>query len=756
MIEALTWWVAIEAIGAIAFPIAFIAFRFLPDRGFSFSKTVGLLLVSYTLWVGASARLIPNRYWAIVLLLALLATASSLIAFRQRRTLLEFLKQRWLHLAFLQALFIVAYVLALFLRSYVADLSVGERPTDSGIVNAISRAEYFPPEDPWLSGHSINYYYFGHLEVATLSKLTLVPTRISFNLALASVTALAALGIAGTAYNLIALRTRSRSVLFFAALAPVFYLVLANVEGAIELMAAHGLGSTGFYDLVGIKGLEGPSDSTSWYPTQPFWWGRANSFATGWPDRLFPFFRLFQGELHSEVLSMPLVTVAIGLALNVWRSLDLPGSRRSWVQAADFAFIALVLGAMAFTAIWDVPTFGLLLVIAFGLATFREGKVVWAALRRAGLFALALPAAAVLLFLPAYFLSYGPFGGIELTRAADATRLNHFLIMWLPVLAIIGTLAVASMGRPARPRLAASAVGALFAVVFLPWALLTVARGGLSELIDEITGRGSNLLTLALIGALLFAVVLALIYQLTAAKREEGHLPVAAFALVLSGLTLILILGVEFYWVKDTYWVPRINTLNKISFQGWAMSGAAGALGLYLFAAGFLKRNGWTRLRRVGAAAWALPAAVFILAGLVFPVTATFYVTDSFSGSRFLDGMNFVRETRPGDYEAVIWLTKNVEDTPVVMEAVGDSHTDYARVSAYTGLPTVLGWPLHEFFFRGSYDPQGNRREEVQLAYQSTDPSTVKRILERYNVQYVYLGPLERDAYGEVHPDVFA
>ena len=37
---------------------------------------------------------------------------------------------------------------------------------DMAFVNAVNRSEWFPPHDPWQSGESLNYYYFGHYLVA--------------------------------------------------------------------------------------------------------------------------------------------------------------------------------------------------------------------------------------------------------------------------------------------------------------------------------------------------------------------------------------------------------------------------------------------------------------------------------------------------------------------------------------------------------------------------------------------------------------
>jgi len=62
-------------------------------------------------------------------------------------------------------------------------------------------------------------------------------------------------------------------------------------------------------------------------------------------------------------------------------------------------------------------------------------------------------------------------------------------------------------------------------------------------------------------------------------------------------------------------------------------------------------------------------------------------------------------------------------------------------------LPTVLGWDNHEGQWRGSRDEIGSRTPDIQQLYVSSDWEAVKAILVKYNIRYVYVGPLERNTY---------
>ena len=67
------------------------------------------------------------------------------------------------------------------------------------------------------------------------------------------------------------------------------------------------------------------------------------------------------------------------------------------------------------------------------------------------------------------------------------------------------------------------------------------------------------------------------------------------------------------------------------------------------------------------------------------------------------------RSPRPGDPGAIEWLRDHAPHGSVVLEAVGDDYSAFghARISTFTGLPTVMGWPGHEL--QWAHDP-GRRR----------------------------------------------
>jgi uncharacterized membrane protein len=99
------------------------------------------------------------------------------------------------------------------------------------------------------------------------------------------------------------------------------------------------------------------------------------------------------------------------------------------------------------------------------------------------------------------------------------------------------------------------------------------------------------------------------------------------------------------------------------------------------------------------------------------------------------------------DLAAIRWLRDNVEGAPTIVEATGGEYTYYGRISVHTGLPTLLGWGGHEQQWRGNYEEPRKREPVIEAIYTSPDVEETAALLDQYDVEYVYLGPLERSTY---------
>lgn len=76
LFAAFRWWLVLMMLGAAATPLAFTLLQRLPDKGYAFSKMLGLLLVSYLFWLLGSLGIVGNNLGGILLALGGLLAAS--------------------------------------------------------------------------------------------------------------------------------------------------------------------------------------------------------------------------------------------------------------------------------------------------------------------------------------------------------------------------------------------------------------------------------------------------------------------------------------------------------------------------------------------------------------------------------------------------------------------------------------------------------------------------------------------------------
>ena len=205
-----------------------------------------------------------------------------------------------------------------------------------------------------------------------------------------------------------------------------------------------------------------------------------------------------------------------------------------------------------------------------------------------------------------------------------------------------------------------------------------------------------------------------------------------------------LILIPEIVYVRDIYenGNARANTMFKLTYQAYIMFGMT-----MIYAIFRLLIIGKNKILKVLA---------FI--GLFFFVWTCGYFGNSVhswfgevwkpSQYKGLNATAFLETDFPEDVNGIRWLKENISDAPVVLEANGDSYSEYERVSAMTGLPTIMGWYVHEWLWRGNLSDLNAKIEEIQEIYTSTDETRVKELLEEYNVSYIFVGSCERNKYG--------
>ena len=90
-----------------------------------------------------------------------------------------------------------------------------------------------------------------------------------------------------------------------------------------------------------------------------------------------------------------------------------------------------------------------------------------------------------------------------------------------------------------------------------------------------------------------------------------------------------------------------------------------------------------------------------------------------------------------------------------MLEAAGDSYTTFNQVSVSTGLPTVEGWIVHEWLWRGGYDAPKTRQDDVEKIYTSKNIQEIKKLIDKYQIKYIFVGAKEFEKYPKLNQENF-
>ena len=217
------------------------------------------------------------------------------------------------------------------------------------------------------------------------------------------------------------------------------------------------------------------------------------------------------------------------------------------------------------------------------------------------------------------------------------------------------------------------------------------------------------------------------------------------YGVVLSLCAMGLILIPEIVYVRDIYekTAPRANTMFKLTYQAYMLFGMTMGYGIFRMLVAARKKV----FKVVSVIGLVLLCWTFGYFGnSVYAWFGKVWEPSEYKG---LNATSFLSNDFTEDVAGIKWLKKNVKGSPVVLEANGDSYSGYERVSAMTGLPTVLGWYVHEWLWRDDTADLNEKSADIESIYTSSDEEYVKELLEEYDVSYIFVGSKEREKYGE-------
>ncbi|MEA2574768.1 MAG: hypothetical protein QOH93_2066 [Chloroflexia bacterium] len=506
----------------------------------------------------------------------------------------------------------------------------------------------------------------------------------------------------------------------------------------------------------------------------------------------FPAFSFVLADMHPHAMGLPFVLLAVLAAYalgrrkvarsNRWRD-GLPRGLGGWL---GFLLSALIVGALYTINTWDYPTYLLVMLGGLALPYIAAGHKGegggWRWARPFIVHAVLLIVVSLLVYLPFHltFKSFAGGGPVSLPENVANIPVLGGLLQRLSGLFLLNTADKTITGF--------MVIFGIFLMSLVVWVIYEFATYMRKR--ARTNDEGVN--TLLIFGILLMAILLIavwtrfplfafllpliimagyLIWQ--EPRRTERNLALGIFLIAAT-----IGLGVEIVYLHDNFG-NRMNTLFKFYYQMWVLWSLAGAYGFWrTLQAAFGKNRLMSSGRGRERVEWAVndtPGGLKVLAGtwaaafLLLVLSALPY---AWFGSQQrnmvdnkapvgLDGMDALRRRNPGDYEAVKWLNDNAGPRDVVLECCRNEYDWPGRISAYTGLGTLVAWDTsHEKLWRSSQAELSSevdrRRQVVNAIYQGTDPDNGARLtpqrlldlLNSYGVDYVVVGAIERGVVG--------
>ena len=700
----IVWWITLVLLGLVMLPLTTHMFRGFHDRGYVFSKVLGLCFSGFILWFLSSIKVLRFDTINGILCVAVILGINLLLyeLFKKKQTTKQITSKEIRSMVLEELFILILFFICCYIKSYKPEASGTEKFMDYGFMTAIDRSKYMPPYDLWFSGGNINYYYFGQYLATFISKISFVGVKYGYNLMLVTIAVISFMQVYSICHNVMKVHLVHQKK------HEQWLPVASGTLGAFLFSCGSNLYYLVFRYLVPItQELLGLEKSKYWFPDATRYIG----YKPDVPDKTiheFPAYSTILGDLHAHYINLIFVlcVIAILFAWLMWQEnlkdqvkLQKLFTRKEILTEVINPYILMItflIGLYHMTNYWDYPIYYVV-------------------------------SGAVILF-------------------SNLRRFQYKLKAWY-ITAIQGTVVL---------------VGSFLLV--LPF---TINFEQISTAI-YFTDRHSRIYQLLILWGLQLMVVVAFIIALIYEKKktveenktnEKKHrwfpeflnsLSSSDLFVLLMGLCAIgLVIMPEVIYVKDIYGetYQRANTMFKLTYQAFLLF--AISMGYIIIRQIVLSKS----YRQKRAAVLALILAVISLGYTGNAVNEWFDFKNKDVSKKTLDASAFLKDDFAEDEKAIEWLNQHVKGHAIVLEANGDSYSQYERVSVFTGLQTILGWGTHEALWRNYSEEQTIKENDIMTIYTSPSLNEIRKLVEFYDVDYIYVGNLEREKYGILSED---
>jgi YYY domain-containing protein len=668
------------------------------------SKFIGLLVLAYPLWLGASLKIFSFNSPGVVAAFFTVFVLAGACYLAQRASQQD--KIPWRRMLVVEGSLFLLFAAYLYVRSFNSGITWGssEKFMDLMMLSGAGKTAYFPFADGWNALLPVNYYYYGYYLFALLANLAHVPYATAFNLALGLIFSLSAVLAVLIVYRI----TFSR---IFAAMGAAMALLGGTLIYAICVYQNWGeaLGRMCFYPMI--------------------------TRAADYVITEIPVYSFLIGDLHPHLMGLPFLLAAILLAVEFWRSSSV--TRRlvfaclivfataAVVNTWDFITSGLVLGALVLLKVFfgrgDKAPGGEMrpnykktsskTLLANDISKFRQ-LLSFLRKKKFYLLFLALVASSpFILYLPFFVYFHSPMTGIGFSPAYVAAHHLAGTVMY-----------------PSNFKFLGGIWGAFALVILVSLAFLKTSSQKIGI-------------------SLAFAAISVVLITFSEFFFFEDLFHVANPSFFRANT--VFKLGYH-AWILLSFASASLLAAAWRHVKAILSKGAR--IGAYAF---------FTALTAIFAVViFAYPAVAFRqMYAFDWPWSAGF-------GRATLDGSKAIADNSATDYATIQWLNANVNGRAVVVEAAGGSYSYNGRIAAFSGMENPINWETHEWTHRFHYPPGvknwrdaldkqvetgygdiGAKVADVRRMYETSDVGELRQLLAKYGVKYIYIGDFERTTY---------
>lgn len=720
MINIFIWWLTSVIIGIGFMPLTSRLFSKFRDGGWMFAKSIGIFVSGYVYWVLSCMKILKFTSLNCTLVLGvciLVNVAAGYYLYKKDGKKPDVSLKL---IAVEEILFFVCYLFWSYVISFNPAAYGTEKFMDYGFMTSMMRAEYLPPADPWYAGEAINYYYGGQYLAVFLTKISGIPVGESYNLMRSLIAGFAFAMPFSIVYQLVErLQIHKRKSV------SAKWCYFGGILGGLALSFCGNMHYVIYALIVPvIESMTGEEINNYYYPNSTRYIGHNPVVEGDNTIHEFPSYSFVVGDLHAHMVNIMFVLVVVGLALAWALKIEKRESELKLKEALlqpEILLIGFFTGMFRWTNFWDFPIYfvvGGCVVFFMNIRLYKHSMKEFLVTTIAQ--AVEVLVVGTIACLP-FTMSFEKIAS-NIKLAPVHSAFYQLVILWgLPAVIVITFLI-----RCVRNYLKSQTEK-------------TIAKGQKSQKSkkakdtrnvqrDQTAESGSfNAKKPSLVG---FFV------QISAEDL---------FIFLMGLCALGLLLMPEVIYVEDIYTTaPRANTMFKLTYQAYM---------LFAICMGYILTKGLMFGKKVLlGCSMAGFVCLLLTAGFGFNAIESQYgdITDA-SRRRGVDASVYVSESFESDYEAIAWMNENISGQPVILEANGDSYTGYERVSVATGLPTVMGWYVHEWLWRNDTEAQNVRAADIKTIYTSSDREKVEELIEQYNISYIYIGTLEREKFPELN-----